>query len=174
MQQVAKWCLFFVRLWHGLARRVNTLYYMVILGKLGPRSVVTPKVFITCPYNVFIGEDVHINQFAVLQATPKAHIRIGNRVHISYGAMVLTATASVHKGWYSEHEYASVVIEDDVVIYSGAIVLPGIKIGTMSIIAAGAVVTHDVEPCTLVARIPAKVIKSMKHQGNDEHREANL
>ena len=52
-----------------------------------------------------------------------------------------------------------VVIGDDVWIGANAVILPGVKIGTHSIVAAGAVVTKDVPKYSLVAGVPAKVIK---------------
>jgi chloramphenicol O-acetyltransferase type B len=50
-------------------------------------------------------------------------------------------------------------IENDVWVGYGAIIMSGITIGTGSIIAAGSVVTHDVEPYSIYAGIPAKKIK---------------
>lgn len=55
-----------------------------------------------------------------------------------------------------------VIIEDDVWIGSRAILMPGVKIGHGSIIAAGAVVTHDVPPFSIIGGVPAKLIKSRK------------
>jgi len=51
-----------------------------------------------------------------------------------------------------------VIIEDDIWIGSRVIILPGIRICHGSIIGAGAVVTKDVEPYTIVGGVPAKVI----------------
>jgi acetyltransferase-like isoleucine patch superfamily enzyme len=53
----------------------------------------------------------------------------------------------------------TVIIEDDVWVGYGAIILSGIKIGKGSIIAAGSVVTKDIEPCSIVGGNPAKFIK---------------
>jgi len=52
-----------------------------------------------------------------------------------------------------------VVIEDDVWIGTNAIILPGRRLGKGSIIAAGAVVTRDVEPYAIVGGNPARLIK---------------
>ena len=52
-----------------------------------------------------------------------------------------------------------VIIEDDVWIGTGVIILKGVTIGTGSIVAAGAVVTKNVESYTIVAGIPAKIVK---------------
>ena len=54
-----------------------------------------------------------------------------------------------------------VTIEDDVWIGANVVVLPGVRIGTHSVVAAGAIVTKDVPPYSLVAGVPAKVIKQI-------------
>jgi len=51
------------------------------------------------------------------------------------------------------------VIENDVWIGDGAVLLLGVRIGTGSIVAANAVVTHDVEPYQIVGGVPARPIK---------------
>ncbi len=56
----------------------------------------------------------------------------------------------------------SITIEDNVWINFGAIILKGVTIGKGSIVAAGAVVTKDVEPWTVVAGNPAVVVKRLK------------
>jgi maltose O-acetyltransferase len=52
-----------------------------------------------------------------------------------------------------------VVIGNDVWIGANSIILPGVKIGNHSIIAAGSIVTKDISDCSIVGGIPAKVIK---------------
>ena len=51
-----------------------------------------------------------------------------------------------------------VTIGKEVWVGAGAIILPGVSIGDNSIVAAGAVVTHDVEPYQIVGGVPAKVL----------------
>lgn len=55
---------------------------------------------------------------------------------------------------------APVIIEDNVWIGMRAMILPGVRIGEGAVIAAGAVVTKDVPPHTLVAGVPSKTIRS--------------
>jgi maltose O-acetyltransferase len=55
-----------------------------------------------------------------------------------------------------------VVIEDDVWIGTNAIILPGVRLGKGSIVAAGAVVTKDVPPYAIVGGNPARLLKSRK------------
>ena len=52
-----------------------------------------------------------------------------------------------------------VVLGDDVWVGHGAILLPGVEIGTGAVVGAGAVVTKDVAPFTIVAGVPAKIIR---------------
>lgn len=52
-----------------------------------------------------------------------------------------------------------IIVEDDVWIGHGACILSGVTLGQGSIVAAGAVVTRDVEPYAIVAGIPARVIR---------------
>ena len=52
-----------------------------------------------------------------------------------------------------------VIVEDDVLIGANAVVIEGVRIGRGAVVAAGAVVISDVEPDTVVAGIPARVIK---------------
>ncbi len=54
-----------------------------------------------------------------------------------------------------------VVIGDDVWIGANAVILPGVTIGKHAVVAAGAVVTHDVPEKSLVGGVPAKIIKSL-------------
>ena len=55
-----------------------------------------------------------------------------------------------------------VIIEDDVWIGARSVILPGVKIGTGSIIGVGSIVTKDIEPFSIVAGVPAKLIKKRK------------
>jgi len=136
------------------------LYYKLILGKLGHRCIIQSSIFVEHAYNVFVGDDVTINETAILQGSCDGRIVIGNRVHISYGAIILTTSLNFRgTEGEEEHKYSSVVIEDDVWIAAGSVILPGVKIGRGSVVAAGAVVTKDTEPGTIVAGVPAKIIQ---------------
>jgi acetyltransferase-like isoleucine patch superfamily enzyme len=59
-------------------------------------------------------------------------------------------------------------------IGAGAILLPGVTIGEYSLVAAGAVVTKDVLPYTMVAGVPAKVIKELKEELDEQKEYHNI
>lgn len=79
---------------------------------------------------------------------------IGNNVRIFHNVTI----GCKWSGNTLEKEYAP-IIEDDVMIGAGAVILGNIKIGRNSIIGANSVVVHDIEPNTVVGGIPAKKIK---------------
>ncbi|MCB1356319.1 MAG: hypothetical protein KDK53_07450 [Maritimibacter sp.] len=54
-----------------------------------------------------------------------------------------------------------ITVEDYAWIGAGAIVLPGVTIGTGAVVAAGAVVTRDVAPRSIVAGNPARLLRSV-------------
>ena len=92
-------------------------------------------------------------------------VRIGNNVNLAQG---ITVTALNHNFDDTNKRIDeqgvstnAVTIEDDVWIGANAVVLPGVTIGTHCVVAAGAVVTKDVPPHSLVAGVPAKVIKQI-------------
>jgi acetyltransferase-like isoleucine patch superfamily enzyme len=57
-----------------------------------------------------------------------------------------------------------IVIEDDVWLGAGVVVTDGVRIGRGAVVAAGAVVTNDVPPHTVVGGVPARIIREL---GND-------
>ena len=57
-----------------------------------------------------------------------------------------------------------VIIEDNVWIGEGAMIMPNVHIGKGSIIAANSVVTKDIPPYSIAAGVPAKVIRTMTNQ----------
>lgn len=62
---------------------------------------------------------------------------------------------------------APVVIEDGVFLGTGAIVLPGVRVGRNSLVAAGAVVAQDVPPNAVVAGNPARVVRRFDREAGD-------
>jgi maltose O-acetyltransferase len=59
---------------------------------------------------------------------------------------------------------APVIIGDGAWLASRVTILPGVTVGNGSIVAAGAVVTHDVPPNTLVAGVPARVVRDLPEE----------
>jgi len=111
--------------------------------------------------DVIIGDHTRVG----LHNTIIGPVTIGNHVNLAQG---ITVTALNHNfsdpGKKIDEQGISttpVTIGDDVWIGANAVVLPGVKIGNHSVVAAGAVVTKDVPPHSLVAGVPANIIKQI-------------
>lgn len=129
---------------------------------IGERSVVES---FSCVNNavgdVIIGHHTRIG----LHNTIIGPVSIGNHVNLAQG---ITVTALNHNFSNPSQRIdeqgvstTPVTIEDDVWIGANAVILPGVTVGTHSVVAAGAVVTRNVPPYTLVGGVPAKVIKEI-------------
>jgi acetyltransferase-like isoleucine patch superfamily enzyme len=104
---------------------------------------------------ITIGRRSVINQQCCLDG--RGGLAIGDNVDISAGVWILTDGHNMHDPYFSE-TLAPVKIGDHVWIGSRATILPGVTVGEGAVVAAGAVVTHDVEPYAVVAGVPARQI----------------
>ena len=89
-----------------------------------------------------------------------ADIYVGRNVSLSPGVVIYTATHSIGFGSQRMSPYTHpkpVVIEDGVWVGMHSLILPGITLGRGSVVSAGAVVTTNVPPDTLVAGNPATI-----------------
>jgi acetyltransferase-like isoleucine patch superfamily enzyme len=107
---------------------------------------------------IHIGDDVEIGPYSVLWGG--GGLAIGNRVHLGAHVHITTQQGRPLDGSSGSGslvvDVAPVTIEEDVLIYSGAIIVPGVRIGHHAVIAAGAVVTADVLPYERVGGVPAR------------------
>lgn len=78
---------------------------------------------------------------------------VGDNCHIGAGTVLA--------GVIEPPSADPVIVEDDVLIGANAVVLEGVRIGKGAVVAAGSIVVKDVEPFTVVAGVPAKVIKKV-------------
>jgi len=109
-----------------------------------------------------IGKNVGIAQGVFLEEARPHLITIEDNVHIGPNVIVVTHDSSYHcVDPNIPILVGRVTIKRNAYIGAGAIILPGVTIGEHSIVAAGAVVTKDVPPRTIVAGVPARVIGSV-------------
>lgn len=86
-------------------------------------------------------------------------ISIGNNVGIAHNTKIYTLGHNIDSPYF-ETKGAPVKIEDNVFVFSNAIIMPGVTIHEGAIVLAGSVVTRDVDAYTVVGGNPAKFIKN--------------
>ncbi|WP_305784282.1 sugar O-acetyltransferase [Symbioplanes lichenis] len=130
-----------------------------LLGGVGERVWIEPPLRVAYGNNLFLGDDVYVN-FG-LTVVDDVEVRVGDRVMFAPNVTITATGHPVHPALRSDGTQfsAPVVIEDDVWIGAGAILLPGVTVGRGSVVGAGAVVTGNVPPDVVVAGVPARVVR---------------
>jgi len=123
--------------------------------KIGSKSSIQMGLFVLAPHKISIGYNSIIGIGVLLDG--RRNINIGSHVDINFGVKIFSLQHNIQSTNY-ETIGGRVIIEDYVCIGSGAIILPNIRIGKGSVIAAGAVVTKDVESFSIMGGVPAKYI----------------
>ncbi|NYT60519.1 acyltransferase [Alcaligenaceae bacterium] len=143
--------------------KFKSIYLLCWGAKIGKRVVYYSGVRIFPGRNLVVGDDVSFAKGT--QIYPNGGITIGSRVLIGFNALMIAgnhaipATRSESLYNYPGSDRRPIVIEDDVWIGANCTILPGVTIGTGSVVAGGAVVTKDVPPYAIVGGVPAKIIK---------------
>lgn len=132
-----------------------------LLGDYASTAHLRAPVYVDYGYNLHVGEGTFAN-FG-LTALDVAEIRIGAHVQIGPHVQLLTPTHPLdpqarRDGWEGGRP---IVIEDNVWLGGGALVMPGVTVGHDAVVGAGAVVTKDVPPRTVVVGNPARVVRSL-------------
>jgi acetyltransferase-like isoleucine patch superfamily enzyme len=146
------------------SHRVRNFYYRKVMKfDIGRNSSLHMKCTFDCASNLSIGKDSVINPRCRLDNRGK--ILIGNNVSISQEVIILTADHDLDTPDFAGRNL-TVQIEDYVWIGTRALILPGVTIGKGALVAAGALVSKDVMPYSVVAGVPAKVIKTRRKDLN--------
>ena len=133
-----------------------------LFGQIGQNSIIEPPFYCSYGQNIHIGDHVYLNVSCTILDCNEVHIGhhviIGPAVQIYTAAHLLQAESRI-QGW----EVAKpIVIEDNVWLGGGAILLPGVRIGRNAVVGAGAVVSRSVPANTVVAGNPARVIREIE------------
>jgi maltose O-acetyltransferase len=132
-----------------------------LLGAFGPESEVRPPFH--CDYGSYlrIGARTFVN-FG-LMALDAAPITIGDDVQVGPNVQLLTPTHPLDPALRrSKWEAAEpIVIGDNAWLGGGAIVLPGVRVGTDTVVGAGAVVTRDLPDRVVAVGNPARIIRRL-------------
>lgn len=163
-KSIRKWL---YRLCRNISGNFGVFIRYVLLKKLikncGENVSIREMVIIKDFDNLEIGNNVSIHPFCYIDA--HGGILIADDVSIAHGSSIL----STNHTWENENipiKYnvitkGKVIIDNDVWIGCGCRILAGVTIHSRAVVAAGAVVTKDVYKNTVVAGVPAKVIKNI-------------
>ena len=164
-------------------------WYLRQANIIGPKVRVWGRPVVKNWGFMSFGERVRlVSTIATLElvAVPGARLEIGSNTFINYGCSIaanqwVSIGADCSIGTYviimdnnfhrlepdrrfEVPESQPVTLEDNVWLGARVIVLPGVTIGTGSMIAAGSVVTRDIAPLSLAAGTPARVIRTLVHE----------
>ncbi len=140
---------------HIPSHHLRRFFYRLSGIKIGAGSAIHMGLRLYYPKNIRIGDDCIIGENTILDG--RDQLIIGNHVDIASQVMIYNSQHDIHDPKFSPVT-APVIIHDYVFIGPRAIILPGVTIGKGAVVAAGAVVTKDVPPLTIVGGVPAKPI----------------
>ena len=116
------------------------------------------KIFVKRNASLTIGDNTRINGAHI---SVSKEVRIGKNVRISPYVLIMDDDFHDVSSHFEDGKTRPIIIEDDVWLASKCSVLKGVTIGKGAVVAAGAVVTKNVLPYTLVGGVPAKFIKNI-------------
>lgn len=146
----------------GLSCRLKCLLLRLRGARTGHRVKIWRGVWVDDYRHLTVGDDVSIGQGAMFICG--GGITIGSRTMVAHGAKIVSSGHRIPEDTnepmrFSGTDSDPIVIGHDVWIGAGAIVLPGVSIGEGAVVAAGAVVTCDVEPFSVVGGVPARLLR---------------
>ena len=140
---------------------IRKLFYYLAGIHIGSGSTIHTGARFYDPKHISIGEDSIVGEGVVFDGRNK--INIGNHVDIASEVMIYNSQHNIHSDHF-EATCEPVTIEDYVFIGPRAIILPGVTVAKGAIVGAGAVVTKDVAPFSIVGGVPAQVIGERKNK----------
>ena len=155
----------------GLTERLNRIPYAdreaiqaawseLTGAPVDPTFTLIPPVYSDHGLNIRIGRRVFVNQGCMLSDI--GGIDIGDDVMLGPAVRLITSGHPLDPALRRRQIVAAPIrIESGVWLAAGATVLHGVTVGRDAVVAAGAVVTRDVPPATLVAGVPARVVREV-------------
>jgi acetyltransferase-like isoleucine patch superfamily enzyme len=168
--------------WRLIWPAVNARVQLRTATRRGGRVTLRGRARVLNEGTITLGDRVRLDSTLArleLVTTPTGHLEIGNNVFINYGTSIVAASrvrigndcligthvmvmdCDFHrvddKSWDTTGR--PIVLEDRVWLANRSIVLKGVTVGHDAVVAAGAVVTRDVPPRTVVAGNPARIVR---------------
>jgi acetyltransferase-like isoleucine patch superfamily enzyme len=148
------------RLTYDDANEIRALFSKLIGKKVDESFVLIPPFYNTGGEEIRVGRNVFVNQNCTFYDL--GGLDIADEVMIGPNVSIITSGHPLEPSRRRTTTIGKpIVIEKNVWIAAGAIIIGGVTVGENSVIAAGAVVTKDIPPNTFVGGNPAKVIRSI-------------
>lgn len=169
-----------------LLRNIRHWYLLKIKWRkysFGSNAYIGRSVYMWAKHSILIGDNFYIGKYSQIEcdAIIGNNVMLANRVALigshdhdfqCIGVPIRLSPRIRDDDYNGKGQFEKIIIEDDVWIGFGSIVLSGVRIGQGSIIGAGSVVTRNVEAYSIYAGNPARKIKSRFL--NDEERNEHL
>ncbi len=111
------------------------------------------------------GKDSYIGSYSTLLSYKDCEVVIGDGCSISYNVRMYTHSSDADQDFSIKpvkDKMGDIIIGNYVWIGANVFISPGVRIGDNSVIGANSMVTHDVEPFTIVGGVPAKFIRKKR------------
>lgn len=132
-----------------------------LFGKGGESVWMQPPFFCDYGANIFLGQRVFFNFNCVVLDV--CEVKIGDYTLFGPAVQIYTATHPMNSELRRSQEFGKpVAIGADVWVGGGAIICPGVKIGSKSVIGAGSVVTRDIPDGVFAAGNPCRVLRQIE------------
>lgn len=138
---------------------------LALLGGGGDTAWIQPPFYCDYGSNLYLGERVFFNFNCVVLDV--CRVTVGDYSMFGPAVQIYTATHPLDAYERRTREFAKpIAIGHDVWVGGGAILCPGVTIGSRSVIGAGSVVTRDIPDDVFAAGNPCRVIRSLDKDGN--------
>lgn len=137
-----------------------------LLGK-SENAVINPPFYCDYGFNIEVGKNFFANYNCTILDVAK--VKIGDNCQFAPNVAVYTAGHPIHPvSRNSQYEYGiSVTIGDNVWIGGNSVIVPGVHIGSNTVIGAGSVVTKDVPDWVIAAGNPCRVIRKITEEDKE-------
>lgn len=155
-------------------------------ASVGSNVIFEKGVMVFHPENIRLGDNIYVGHQSILKGYYKNRLVIGDNVWIgqqvlihSAGDVIIESNVGIGPGvkiitsshteegpempiLFSKLNFSPVVIEEDCDLGINSVILPGVRLGRGTQVGAGAVVTQSCPPYSVIAGVPAKLIRTRK------------
>lgn len=145
---------------------IRALFSELIGKPVDPSFRMFPPFYTDCGKNITVGKNVFINSGCRFQ--DQGGIYIDDGALIGHNVVLATLNHALEPQDRGTTIPEPIFIGKNVWVGANATIVPGVRVGDGAVIAAGAVVTRDVPPRTVVGGVPAKVLKVIQEPSTQE------